>query len=82
MGYRGDKPKRHPLKVRSDGVHLALVDADLRAVIAEGFFCVVEMAETVPIPIVGDFYIISEVCYQTKYMVIPWSSQTGIQAKF
>lgn len=58
---QGDKPKRHPLKVRPDGVHLALVDADLRAVIAERFFCVVETAETVSVAVVGDFYIVSEV---------------------
>ena len=49
-------PDRHPLKVGSHRVHLALVHADGRAIGAEGLLGVVERAEAVPVAVVGDLW--------------------------
>lgn len=52
-------PKRHPLEVCSNSVHLTLLGADLGAVIEEGFLGVVQTAEAVAVGVVGNFYIVS-----------------------
>ena len=49
-----DLPDGHPLEVRPHGVHLPLVDADRRAVVAERLLGVVEVRESVTVPVVRD----------------------------
>lgn len=51
----GDVPNWHPLEVRPDSIHLALVDADLGSNVQEGILGVVEPAGPVSVAIVGDF---------------------------
>lgn len=47
----------HPLEVRTDGVHLALVDADA-AVLDEGLFGVVEAGGTITVAVVRDLVVV------------------------
>lgn len=64
-------PDGHPLKVGPHGIHLALIDADGRAVGAERLFGVIQGAEAVSVPIVGNLCVVvrglaMETCDQGK----------------
>lgn len=64
MGQERKEPKEktipdgHLLKIRTYGVHLALVDADYTSVLFERVEGVVQLRAPVPVAVVGDLVIV------------------------
>lgn len=62
----GDLPDGHPLEVRADRVHLALVDRDA-AIVQEGLFSVVQSGRAIAIGVVADLCSLSGQCTHVVY---------------
>lgn len=76
-----NSPDRHPFEVSAHSVHLALIDADVRPIIAERFLGVVQAAGAIPVSVVGDLCRLLSMTLTNLRGSVPWSSHVAIQAK-
>ncbi len=75
-------PDGHPLEVGSDGIHLALINADHGPIITERLLGVVEGAETVPVSVVCNLCVHVSSCRpMIPSSSPPWSSHVAIHGK-